>query len=211
MAVIKPFYSDQIIIIDVGTGNIRSVHKAFQSLGANVTSSYDSERILSAGKIVLPGVGAFGDFMSRLSRLHLLGTLREAITKRIPLLGICVGMQALFDRSREMGDHPGLGILPGAVMPFPDQSGLKIPHTGWNQITVLARSRLFQGMPSLPYVFFNHAFYCEPQSARDISAKTDYGIQFCSAVENGNIFGVQFHPEKSQGVGLKILENFIKL
>jgi glutamine amidotransferase len=198
-----------VVLIDAGTGNLRSVQKALESLGANVLRTADPQDVSRAQKVVLPGVGAFGDFMSGLRERELEPAVKDVAGRGVPLLGICVGMQALFEVGEEMGEHPGLGLMPGRVLRFPESPGVKIPHTGWNQVDVKKDASLFTGILSGAYVYFNHSYYCQPGEASDISAITDYGLSFACAVERGQVFGMQFHPEKSQRVGLKILENFL--
>ncbi|MGD8402453.1 MAG: imidazole glycerol phosphate synthase subunit HisH [Anaerolineales bacterium] len=200
-----------VVLVDAGTGNLRSVGKALESLGADVLRTSEPVDVLSARKVVLPGVGAFGDFMSGLRERGLEPAVRDVAERGIPLLGICVGMQALFEVGEEMGEYPGLGLLPGRVLRFPDSLEVKIPHTGWNQVEPMDDASLFAGLPSGEYVYFNHSYYSLPGESSDVSARTEYGISYACAVERGNIFGVQFHPEKSQRVGLKILENFLRI
>jgi imidazole glycerol-phosphate synthase subunit HisH len=200
-----------IILIDAGTGNLRSVYKAMESLGARVTMTRDPDRALRGSKIVLPGVGAFGDFMSGLHAQGMDEAVIELKQAGKPLLGICVGMQSFFDIGEEMGEHKGLGLLHGRVVRFPDQAGLKIPHTGWNQLYLMNVSPLWQGLTQGDFAYFNHSYYCAPDIPQNIIASTDYGVQFTSAVQYENLFGVQFHPEKSQQIGLKILANFLHL
>jgi len=200
-----------VVLIDAGTGNLRSVQKALESLGADVLRTADPQDVLSAQKVVLPGVGAFGDFMSGLRARGLESVIKDLARRGIPLLGICVGMQALFEVGEEMGEHTGLGLLPGRVLRFPESLGVKIPHTGWNQVEAKKDALLFAGISPGAYVYFNHSYYCQPGEASDISAVADYGLSYACAVERGKVFGVQFHPEKSQRVGLKILENFLRM
>ena len=199
----------EITLIDAGTGNLRSVHKALESLGANVNLTPDPEQVLLGGRLVLPGVGAFGDFMKGLRQRGLEQPILEIARRGDPLLGICVGMQAFFEVGEEMGEHRGLGLLPGRVVHFPPLGELKIPHTGWNQLQVRTPCFLWSDIESGDYAYFNHAYYCAPQKPGSITATTEYGLTFASAVQQNNLFGVQFHPEKSQRVGLKILENFV--
>jgi imidazole glycerol-phosphate synthase subunit HisH len=201
--------TQEITLIDAGTGNLRSVHKALESLGANVNLTHDPEQVLRGGRLVLPGVGAFGDFMKGLRQRGLEQPILEIARRGDPLLGICVGMQAFFEVGEEMGEHRGLGLLAGRVVHFPPLGELKIPHTGWNQLQFQAPCLLWRGIENGDYAYFNHAYYCAPQDPNSITATTDYGIAFACAVQQNNLFGVQFHPEKSQRVGLKILENFI--
>jgi len=201
---------NEIILIDAGTGNLRSVQKALENVGATVTRTDDPQAVLSASKIVLPGVGAFGDFMAGLRAKGLEGAVKEVVARGVPLLGICVGMQALFDVGEEMGQHAGLGLLRGRVLRFAENLSVKIPHTGWNQLEARQGAPLFNQIKAGAYVYFNHSYYCQPEDLSDISAEVDYGIRYACAVQRGNIFGAQFHPEKSQAVGLQILKNFVE-
>ena len=200
----------EIVLIDAGTGNLRSVQKALEAVGANVLRTDDPKKVISGGRVVLPGVGAFGDFMSGLRARGLEEAVNDAVQRGIPLLGICVGMQALFEVGEEMGEHKGLGLLQGKVVKFADSLSVKIPHTGWNQLEAKNDARLFDQVNDGAYVYFNHSYYCQPQNSSDVIATTDYGINFACAVQRENIFGVQFHPEKSQAVGSKILKNFLE-
>lgn len=199
----------EIILIDAGTGNLRSVQKALETIGANVERTDEPKKVLSAKKIVLPGVGAFGDFTSGLRERGLDDAVKEVVARGVPMLGICVGMQALFEMGEEMGDHEGLGLLKGTVVRFADTLSVKIPHTGWNQVRVMKDALLFGQIKDEAYVYFNHSYYCQPWNLSDVIATTDYGINYACAVRHENIFGVQFHPEKSQDVGLQILKNFV--
>lgn len=200
-----------IAIIDYDAGNIKSVEKAIAYLGEQVIVTRDREKILHSDKVILPGVGAFGDAMAKLEEYQLIPVIHEVIEKGIPFLGICLGMQLLFSSSEETEGVPGLGILPGKIKRFPEQEGLKIPHMGWNDIKVRGDSRLFQGLPEESYVYFVHSFYLEAEEEEVVAATAEYGIPFHAAVEKGNLFACQFHPEKSAEVGLKILDNFIQL
>jgi len=200
----------EVILIDAGTGNLRSVQKALESIGANVERTDDPQKVLSGKRIVLPGVGAFGDFMSGMRARGLESVIKDIAARGIPLLGICVGMQALFEVGEEMGEHVGLGLLPGRVARFDESLSVKIPHTGWNQLEVKQDALLFNQVDAGAYVYFNHSYYCQPQNSSDVIATTDYGLQYACAVQHKNIFGVQFHPEKSQLVGLQILKNFLE-
>jgi imidazole glycerol-phosphate synthase subunit HisH len=199
-----------VVLIDAGTGNLRSVQKALEAVGANVTRTDDPHKVMSANLIILPGVGAFGDFMSGLQSKGLDAAIKETTARGVPLLGICVGMQALFEIGEEMGDHEGLGLLRGTVVRFADSLSVKIPHTGWNQVETKKDALLFDQIHEDAYVYFNHSYYCQPGDRSDVSAETNYGIRYASAVRRENIFGVQFHPEKSQAVGLQILKNFVE-
>jgi imidazole glycerol-phosphate synthase subunit HisH len=208
----------EVILIDAGTGNLRSVQKALESIGADVIRTDDAEIVANAKQVVLPGVGAFGDFMSGLRARRLEPVIRAIAARGVPLLGICVGMQALFDVGEEMGEHNGLGLLRGKVVRFAGSPSVKIPHTGWNQVQVQNAgvgpgrndALLFDQVDDGAYVYFNHSYYCQPWNSSDVIATTDYGLQYACAVQKGNIFGVQFHPEKSQSVGLRILKNFLE-
>jgi glutamine amidotransferase len=201
----------KVVLIDAGTGNLRSVQKALESLGARVERTDDPRTVINGNRVILPGVGAFGDFMYGLRARGLESAIREVVGRGIPLLGICVGMQALFEVGEEMGEHTGLELLPGRVVRFAESLQVKIPHTGWNQVEIQREAHLFRGIRSEAYVYFNHSYYCEPRNLSDVIATVDYGLQYTCAVQRGNIFGVQFHPEKSQTVGLQILKNFLEL
>ena len=201
----------EVILIDAGTGNLRSVQRALEFVGANVERTDDPKKVLSGKRVVLPGVGAFGDFMSGLRARGLEDAVKEVVARGVPMLGICVGMQALFEIGEEMGDHEGLGLLKGTVVKFADALSVKIPHTGWNQVRVKKDARLFNQINDEAYVYFNHSYYCQAAEFSDVSAEVEYGIRYVCAVRRENIFGVQFHPEKSQGVGLQILKNFVEV
>ena len=200
-----------VILIDAGTGNLRSVQKALETVGANVERTDDPQKVLNGSKVILPGVGAFGDFMSGLREKGLEEAVKTIATAGIPLLGICVGMQALFEIGEEMGDHEGLGLLRGTVVQFSDSLSVKIPHTGWNQLEVKKEVQLLSQVQDGAYVYFNHSYYCQVEDWSDVIAETTYGIHYACAVRRENIFGVQFHPEKSQRIGLKILKNFLEI
>jgi glutamine amidotransferase len=198
-----------IAIVDYGMGNLRSVQKAFEKIGVTariVPFPRDLER---ARGIVLPGVGAFGQAMENLRMIGWDVALREAVARDVPFIGICLGMQLLFESSEEMGQHEGLGILRGSVKRFDGK--FKVPQMGWNQIHIKQSNRLLNDVPDGSYAFFVHSYYCAPDDPALVLATTDYGIQFASVVGCDNVFGAQFHPEKSQVVGLKILENFSEL
>jgi len=197
-------------LIDYGIGNLRSVEKALVAVGADVCLTSDADQILGADKIVLPGVGAFGDGMAGLRARGLLEVLQTVVARETPFLGICVGMQLLFEASDELGDHKGLGFLPGQVRRFP-AAGLKVPQTGWNQLLPAQESPLLQGLSQGSYAYFNHSFYCDPTESADVLAHTEYGVRYASVIGRRSLYGVQFHPEKSQSVGLTILRNFTEL
>ena len=196
-----------IAIIDYDIGNIHSVHKAFKHIGADVTVTCSPEEISQADGVVLPGVGAFGDAMTNLQRLRLLDPIRCTIEGGGPFLGICVGMQVLFDTSDELGLHQGLGVLPGSVERF--GGDLKVPQIGWNQIHPQSDHPLLAGVPDGAYVYFAHSYRVVPTDSSIVTATTDYGGLYPSVVALGNVCGIQFHPEKSGELGLRILENFV--
>lgn len=199
-------------LIDAGTGNLHSVHNALITLGFSIKLSKDPDDLQTASRIILPGVGAFGGFIEGLERHDLIPAIQEAAKRGTPMFGICVGMQALFEYSTEMGHFPGLNLLGGKVLRFDDTPGYKIPHTGWNQLWFDGNpGTLFQGLPEGCHAYFNHAYYCLPADASVTAARTDYMIDYTSAVQKDNIVGVQFHPEKSQRVGQQILRNFFTL
>jgi len=202
---------NDVILIDAGTGNLLSVQKALECVGANVLRTDDPQKVLSGGRVVLPGVGAFGNFMSGLRGKGLEDAVNETARRGVPLLGICVGMQALFEAGEELGEHVGLGLFMGKVVRFEGPKSVKIPHTGWNQVQTKKEASLFNGIHSGAYVYFNHSYYCQARDPSDILATTEYGINYASAVGSENIFGVQFHPEKSQSIGLRILKNFLEV
>lgn len=199
------------VLIDAGTGNLHSVHNALLKLGFTIKVSCSPDDLNERGRVILPGVGAFGSFMQGLRERELVEALQAVYRRGDPLFGICVGMQALFEISEEHGQHAGLGLLGGKVVQFPDFTDLKVPHTGWNQLWFSSEAPLFQGIPAGTYAYFNHSFYCASTDAADTAASTDYGIDFTSAVQRENLVGVQFHPEKSQRAGQKVLENFFKI
>jgi len=202
-----------IALIDYGIGNLRSVQKALEHVGAEVQLTENPAVIVAADKVVLPGVGAFGDGMKGLRARGLVDVVREVATRGTPLLGICVGMQVLFEVGEERGEHEGLGILPGRVRQFQISDfgfqNLKIPQTGWNQIEPQKDSPLFAGLPRGAYAYFNHGYYCAARP-EDTLATTDYGGLYPSVVGRGRVYGIQFHPEKSQRVGLLLLKNFVE-
>lgn len=198
------------LLVDAGTGNLHSVAHALRCLGFTVQIITEPGGLRHGGRVILPGVGAFAAFMSGLRQRGLAGALVEIARRGDPLLGICVGMQALFTLGEELGQHTGLDLLPGRVARFPDFPDRKVPHTGWNQLWFEQDCPLLQGIAAGAYAYFNHSYYCQPDNPNDTLAHTDYGIDFASVVWRQNLWGVQFHPEKSQRVGLRILANFIR-
>lgn len=198
-----------IAIVDYGAGNLRSVYNALQHLGAKVTTVNTPNQLQDADKIVLPGVGAFGAGMAALDKGGFVEPIQQLARVGVPLLGICLGMQYLFETSEEMGRHWGLGLLKGHVRYFGEQAPL-IPHIGWNQLHIHQTHPLLNGVESGGYAYFVHSYYVEAENPNDILATTDYGIEYASVVGQGNIFGIQCHPEKSQTIGLRILQNFVE-
>lgn len=198
-----------IAIIDYGLGNLRSVQKAFERLGEKARITYSAEVIQQSDKVVLPGVGAIAPAMRKLQELALIDVIHASVNTGKPFLGICVGFQLLFDSSTEGGDVKGLGIIPGTVQRF---NQLKVPHMGWNQLQIQPNGQpMFEGVDDGANVYFCHSYYARPIDDNVIATKTDYGVQYASSIRRDNVWGVQFHPEKSQAVGLKLLENFVKV
>ncbi len=200
-----------IAIIDYDAGNLKSVEKALQHLGEECKITRDVEEIATAEKVILPGVGAFQDAMEKLEKYQLADVTREVARKGTPLLGICLGLQLLFESSEEGPGVQGLGILPGRIVAFPKKEGFKIPHMGWNSLKIKPRATLFRGLGEDPYVYFVHSYYLEAAELEDVAATTDYITTVHASVERGNVYGCQFHPEKSGDVGLQILRNFCQL
>ena len=200
-----------IAIIDYDAGNIRSVEKALKFLGQDVKITRDPEEILSAEKVILPGVGAFGDAMRKLKEYGLDQVIRKTAGKGTPFLGICLGLQLLFERSDEAPGVEGLGILKGEILRLPEKEGHKIPHMGWNSLELIHNGRLFQDLPEDPYVYFVHSYYLKAADETIVKARTEYTTAIDASVEQGNVFACQFHPEKSSETGLKILKNFVEL
>lgn len=196
-----------IAIIDYGAGNLRSVELAFQRLGVPSGVTGDPSVIAAADGVILPGVGAFADAMDALKSSGLIPVIRETAASGRPFLGICLGMQALLEGSEEGPGVPGLALIPGFVKKLPN-CGLKIPHMGWNSFRAKKSSPIFKGLPETPYAYFVHSFACEASEPSDVLAETDYGVTFHSAIQRGNVIGVQFHPEKSGRAGQAILRNF---
>ena len=200
-----------ISIIDYDAGNIKSVEKAVLHLGQKAVITRDPDVILSSEKVILPGVGSFGDAMGKLREYGLVNVIYDVVDKKIPFLGICLGLQLLFESSEEGKGAAGLGILKGKILRIPDKAGLKIPHMGWNNLTIKENAKLFQGLSKDPYVYFVHSYYLKAEQEEDVAATTEYSTRIHAAVEHENVFACQFHPEKSSSTGLKILENFISL
>ena len=195
-----------IAIVNYGMGNLRSVQKAFEHIGAKAAIVHRPEEIDNADRVVLPGVGAFGDAMDNLKTAGLIAPIVKAITEGRPFLGICLGLQLMFAESEEMGQHKGLDILPGGVRRFP--KGQRVPQIGWNKVRIQRETALLDGVPDGSYFYFVHSFYVASKRDDDVIGTTDYGIDYASIAGSGRAFGVQFHPEKSQDAGLKILKNF---
>jgi glutamine amidotransferase len=202
-----------IALLDYGSGNLRSVEKALRKVGADVCVTTRPEGMKGARGAVLPGVGAFDDCITAMQRQELLGGVKDFIASGRPFLGICVGYQALFEKSEEFNScAAGLGVFSGKVVRFPDRSGLKVPQIGWNQIEITQPAcPLFRGIEDGSYVYFVHSFFPKPKDESIIATRTDYGEPFASAIWRDNVFATQFHPEKSQEMGLRLLENFVGL
>ena len=196
-----------IAIIDYDAGNLKSVEKALLFLGEEAKITSDAEEILSADKIILPGVGAFGDAMEKLNSRGLSEVIREVVKRKIPLLGICLGLQLLFEASEESPGVEGLSVLKGKIKRIPDKEGFKVPHIGWNSLKINPDSRLFAGIPEDSYVYFVHSYYLAAEEPI-VAAQTDYVVDIHAAVEKEQVFACQFHPEKSGDIGLKLLKNF---
>lgn len=198
----------QIAIIDYDAGNLRSVEKAFAYLGENAFVTRKPQDILQADAVVLPGVGAFGDAMEKLRRYGLVEVIKKSVQSGQPFLGICLGLQLLFEKSEESPGVEGLGILQGEVVRIPAADGLKIPHIGWNSLDIREGAALFCGLPKEVYVYFVHSYYLKAKKEQEVAATTEYGVTIHASVESGNVFACQFHPEKSGELGLAILKNF---
>ncbi|MDW7685101.1 MAG: imidazole glycerol phosphate synthase subunit HisH [Bacillota bacterium] len=198
-----------IVIIDYGVGNLRSVQNSFAQAGFPAMISGDPKDLEAADGLVLPGVGAFGQAMESLRQSGLERTIKSRVAKGVPLLGICLGLQLLFDRSEEMGDHSGLGLIAGDVVFFREE--LKVPQVGWNQLNVKREHPLLAGVKDGDYFYFVHSYYVRPSDPAVTLATADYGTEFTAVVQHGNVFGIQFHPEKSSRLGLKILANYGRL
>ena len=197
-----------IAIIDYDAGNIRSVEKAVAKLGQEVWITRDRERIMNADKVILPGVGSFGDAMAHLQEYNLVEVIKDAVAEKKPFLGICLGLQLLYESSEETPGVKGLGILKGKILKIPEQEGLKIPHMGWNSLHLQNDGRLFRGIEQNPYVYFVHSYYLKAEEEETVKATTEYSVKIHASVEKDNVFACQFHPEKSGELGLQILKNF---
>ena len=203
-----------IAIIDYGAGNLKSVENAFRTMGVETICTSDNDMILDAERVILPGVGAFGDAMGRIRAAGLDEVITEVISKGTPFLGICLGLQLLFDESEESPGVEGLSILRGKIRRLPEGDGRKIPQIGWNRLDFHGKGRLFEGCEHdqiEPYAYFVHSYYLEAADESIVTATCDYGVRVHASIESGNVFACQFHPEKSSGVGLRILKNFIEL
>ena len=196
-------------IIDYGMGNIRSVQKGFERVGSAARIVSTPDEMVDASGLVLPGVGAFGDAMTNLQELGLIDPIVKSVSDAVPFLGICLGLQLLFSQSEELGVHRGLNILPGCVRRFPQ--GQRVPQIGWNQVHVRQENLLLKGVPDGAFFYFVHSFFVDADRDSDVIATTDYEIDYCSIAGNGRFFGVQFHPEKSQDAGLRVLKNFAQI
>ena len=200
-----------IAIIDYQMGNLRSVQKGFEKIGQEAQIVSDPQQLKTATKVVLPGVGAFGDAMQELTQRGFVDPLREWLEQDRPFLGICLGLQLLFDRSFEGGEHRGLGVLAGEVLRFDVPAPLKVPHMGWNELQLQKPAPILEGINSGDHLYFVHSYYVAPEDREMVAVEADYGGPFCAMVWRGQLFATQFHPEKSQQVGLQILENFSRL
>ncbi len=200
-----------IAIIDYDAGNLKSVEKALLHIGESCIVTRDRKEILQADKVILPGVGAYGDAMENLKKFDLVDVIKETVARNKPFLGICLGLQLIFISSEESPGVAGLDLIPGKIVRIPEKAGLKIPHIGWNSIEVKPESRLLKGIDSGSYVYFVHSYYLRAEDERDVCAEAEYGVNIHAAVERGNLFATQFHPEKSGALGLKILKNFANL
>ncbi len=200
-----------IAIIDYDAGNIKSVEKALLALGEEVIVTSDAGQILEADGVILPGVGAFGDAMEKLKDYGLVEVIHQVVEKKTPFLGICLGLQLLFESSEESPGVKGLGILEGQIVRIPDGEGIKVPHIGWNSLTYPNKGRLFEGIAENSYVYFVHSYYLRAKEESIVTAATEYGTYIHASVEKDNVFACQFHPEKSSDVGLTILKNFIQI
>ena len=199
-----------IAIIDYGAGNLMSVKKALDFIGAENEITMDAEKIKNASHVILPGVGSFGDAMASMQERGLVETVKAVVLSGKPFLGICLGLQLLFEHSDESPEAVGLGVLKGNISSIPRDRGLKVPHIGWNSVEINENSRLFKGIPNESYFYFVHSYYLNGADKENVAATADYGVSVECAVEQGNLFATQFHPEKSGEIGLKLLKNFLE-
>ncbi|MCM1049898.1 MAG: imidazole glycerol phosphate synthase subunit HisH [Clostridiales bacterium] len=200
-----------VAIIDYDAGNIKSVEKAVMALGKDAVVTRDNDTILAARHVILPGVGSFGDAMEKLHRYELVDTIMKVVDRGTPFLGICLGLQLLFDSSEESAGVKGLGILPGEILRIPENNDIKIPHIGWNSLSYPNEGRLFRGIPEGAYVYFVHSYYLKAKQPEIVKAVTEYGTLIHASVEKDNVFACQFHPEKSSDTGMTILKNFLAI
>ncbi len=200
-----------VAVIDYDAGNIKSVEKAMMVLGKDVVVTRDADEIMSADHVILPGVGAFGDAMEKLHKYGLIQVIKDVVNQGTPFLGICLGLQLLFESSEECTGVEGIGILKGKIVRLPEDQGLKIPHIGWNSLCYPNKGRLFEDIPEGAYVYFVHSYYLQAQEAKIVMATTEYAAQIHASVEKDNVFACQFHPEKSSDVGMRILKNFLSV
>ncbi len=200
-----------IAMIDYDAGNIKSVEKALTALGETVVITRDKDTLLGADKVILPGVGAFGDAMAKLRKYELEQVIHEIVDRQTPFMGICLGLQLLFEASEEAPEVSGLGILKGRITKIPENTALKVPQIGWNSLKFPNRGKLFEGIAEDSYVYFVHSYYLQAEDPKIVTATTEYVTQIHASVEKGNVYACQFHPEKSSDVGLKILKNFVSL
>ena len=200
-----------IAIIDYDAGNMKSVEKALQYLGEETITTRNREEIVQADGVILPGVGSFKDAMEKLESYHLVEVIRECAERKLPFLGICLGLQLLFESSEESPGVEGLHLLDGKVVKIPATEDIKVPQIGWNSLTFPHKGRLFEGVEENAYVYFVHSYYLQAADSEIVTAQTEYGVKIDASVEKGNIFACQFHPEKSSEVGLQILRNFVKI
>lgn len=200
-----------IAIIDYDAGNIKSVEKALRYLGEDAVITREENTILRADGVILPGVGAFGDAMEKLHTYGLAEVIHRSVAQGTPFLGICLGLQLLFDSSEESPGVEGLHVLEGKIVRLPSENGLKVPHIGWNNLTFPHKGRLFEGVPENAYVYFVHSYYLKASDEKQVTAATEYGTYIHASVEKDNVFACQFHPEKSSDVGMQLLRNFIRV
>jgi glutamine amidotransferase len=201
---------EETTIVDYGMGNLRSVEKAVAAVGGNPMITGDAESVRRSRRLILPGVGAFGDAVRNLAQCGLDAAIHDAVSSGTPLLGLCLGLELLFTESEEFGRHSGLHLIPGRVRKF-QGPGLRIPHVGWNQVEKLTRDPLLEGIPEGSYFYFVHSYFVEPDEEQDALTWTDYGGWFCSIARRNNVWGAQFHPEKSQDAGKQLLRNFLRI